>query len=103
MVKVWKDANGRWIDAKEFKERFSKGVQQVTPLQQVNSQVLFSWITIIGIVCGMVVCIINAKTLWWLGIILVAALGNSAVGLIGLYQRKIQLDNIQKMIEGDGK
>jgi hypothetical protein len=98
MVKIWKDKNGKWIDRKEFMSRWKSGINKVTPLQQVKSQLIFSMITLIGIVCGIVVSIIAIKTLWWLGIILLAAFGNTIIGVIGLYQKYIQLDKINKVM-----
>lgn len=98
-LKIWKDKNGKWIDAKEFSSRFKSGVNKVSPIQQTRMQLLFSWITIIGIVCGILVSIWQIKTLWWLGIILLAALGNTLVGIVGLYQRYTQLKNIATIIK----
>jgi hypothetical protein len=100
-LKIWRDRDGRWIDRKEFMTRFKSGVNKVTPLQQTKSQLTFTWITVIGIICGIIVSIAKIKTLWWLGIILVAALGNTMIGLIGIYQRYIQLNKIKQMIEGE--
>lgn len=102
-IKVWRDREGRWIDAKEFRERFSKGVQGITPLQQTKSQIFFAYLTIMGIICGIIVSILSIKTLWWLGIILLAALGNTMVGLVGTYQKYKQLKNIQQIIREEHK
>lgn len=98
-MKIWRDKSGKWIDAKEFGIRFKKGVASVKPIQQTSMQILFTWITVIGIMCGIVVCIITIKTLWWLLIILVAALGNTFVGLLGTYQKYLQLKKIEAMIK----
>lgn len=87
-MKVWYvRKENRWIDGKEFFSRWKAGINAVTPLEQTRSQLVFSWITIIGILCGIIVSIISVKNLWWLLIILIAALGNSIVGTIGIYQK----------------
>lgn len=98
-MKFWKDKEGNWIDGKEFKKRFLKGVEGISPLQQTRSQLVFSSIMIIGILCGIVASIWNIKTLWWLLIVLIAALGNTIIGHIGIYQKYAQLKRIEKMIK----
>lgn len=98
-MKVWKTKDGEWITPKEFGKRWSKGIEGVTPLQQTKSQLVFTWITIIGILCGIVVSIVAIKTLWWLGIILLAGLGNTFVGMIGIYQRYKQLKRVDEMLK----
>ena len=98
MVKIWKDRDGKWIDAKEFKERFSKGVEGVTPLQQVKTQLYFMWLTIVGILCGLGVSLYKWDSLWWLAIILLAGAGNTVVGMIGVYQKYKALKRIKLAI-----
>ena len=99
MVKIWKDKSGKWITPKEFKERWLKGVEGVSPAQQLYSQLVFTWITIIGLLCGIVVSIVTIKNLWWLLIILVAGLGNTSIGLIGTWQRYKAVKNIEDMMK----
>lgn len=98
MVKIWRDKSGKWITPKEFKDRFLKGVEGVTPLQQLYSQIVFTWITIVGLLCGITVSIFTFKNLWWLMIILLAGLGNTIVGLIGTYQRYWAVKNVEKLM-----
>jgi len=97
-MKVFKDKSGRWIEGKEFRKRFAQGVEGISPLQQIKSQIFFSWITIIGLLCGLTVSIYRWNTLWWLGIILIAGTGNTIVGLIGLYQKRNALINVENML-----
>lgn len=89
----------RWIDGKEFWSRWKAGINAVTPLEQTRSQLVFSWITIIGVLCGIIVSIISVKNLWWLLIILIAALGNSIVGVIGIYQKYSLLLQHKKLMD----
>jgi hypothetical protein len=88
--------SGEKITAGEFLDRWKKGIAKVTPLQQVNNQLRSTWIIIIGIVAGIVISIMNIKTLWWLLIILVGALGNTLMQLLGLVQKR----NMLKQLEG---
>lgn len=44
---------------------------------------------------GIGVSIFNMKNLWWLMVVLLGALGNSGVGLIGLYQKKKMLNDFE--------
>jgi hypothetical protein len=95
----WKDREGKEVSRKEFIERWKKGIAMVTPLQQTKSQIFFTYITIIGLLCGIVVSIWQFKTLWWLAIILLAGLGNTIIGLIGIIQKRNQLERVEKMIK----
>lgn len=98
-MKVWRDKQGKWITPKEFSERFKKGISEVTQLQQVNSSITFTYMTLIGITCGLVVSVVKYKSLWWLAIILLAAFGNTLVGLIGLIQKRNMLSNLDIMLK----
>lgn len=102
-MKIWRDRDGKWITAKEFGQRWKKGVEGITPLAQVRSQLTFTWITLSGILCGIIVSAWNLTSLWWLGIILIAAFGNTIVGFIGIYQKYKQLLRIQKAIMEEHK
>lgn len=98
-IKIWKDKSGKRIDFKEFKQRFAQGVQSVSPLAQVNSTLLFTWITLLGILCGLCLSLFYFSKFWWGAIILFAAAGNTIVSIIGLKQKQKQLKDIQKMID----
>lgn len=97
---IWKDRAGKDVEAKEFFRRWKEGIQKVTPLQQTQSQMFFTFMTIVGIVCGFIISLWQWDKLWWLAIILFAALGNTTIGYIGLYQRYSQLKKIQEMMKG---
>ena len=88
---------GERITWKEFFKRWGRGIEAITPLQQVKGQIQSTWIIIIGITIGLIFCLLSIRNLWWLGIILFGALGNSLITLIGLTQKKRMLNqfNIQ--------
>ena len=72
---------------KGFIERWKSGIQQITPEQSTKQQIIFTWITIVGIICGIVVSLYYYKFSWWITIILIGALGNSWVQLMALKQK----------------
>jgi len=88
------------LGREEFFKRWKEGTEQATPLQQTKAQLTFTKMTLLGIACGFVVIIVNGKNLWWLGIILGAALGNTYVGYIGLKQKEKLLINIEETMKG---
>lgn len=70
-----------------FIKRWKTGIEQTSPLQQIQSQIVFTRITLLGIALGFIVSIYNAKSFWWLAIILGAAYGNTWISLIALNQK----------------
>jgi hypothetical protein len=82
---------GEKITWKEFFHRWKNGMNGITPLQQVNIQINSTWITIIGLLAGITICIIGIKTLWWLLLILIGGLGNTLMQQLGAWQRKKML------------
>ena len=91
-----KDKYGNKLTWKEFGTRWKKGIEGVTPLQQTKMQMKSTWIIIIGITLGIFVCFLNLKVLWWVLIILIGALFNSLVQMVGIYQKKTALERIEQ-------
>jgi len=52
---------------------------------------------LIGIIGGLVISIKGVKTLWWLMIILFAALINTSIQLVGLYQKRFTLEYFETL------
>lgn len=86
-----KDKYGNQLTWKEFFTRWKQGIDKVTELQKVGTQIFSTWIVVIGLLCGIVVGIWKIRTYWWLLIIFTGALINTSVGLLGLYQRRKML------------
>ena len=84
----WKDKQGNELTFKQFTSRWKSGVESVSPLQQTKIQLNSTWIIIVGLAAGIVISVINYKTLWWLLLILIGGLGNTLVQLLGLWQKK---------------
>jgi len=83
-----KDKAGNSLTWKEWLQRWKRGIEGITPLQQVNLQLKGTFIIIIGLCSGIVISIIGIKNLWWLLIILVGGLFNTVVQYLGLWQKK---------------
>ena len=66
-----RDKSGKKINSKEFFSRWKRGIQGITPFQQIKIQIRSTWITIIGLLCGIVISAVNLEVLWWLLLILV--------------------------------
>jgi|ETNvirnome_2_300_1030623.scaffolds.fasta_scaffold06554_6 CHASE2 domain-containing sensor protein len=98
-----KDKAGNKLTWKEYMARWKKGIEGVTVLQQVTLQIRSTYVMVIGLLCGLVVCVIGFKTLWWLSIILAAALFNVGIQMLGLYQKKFALEYAeQSMMKLEG-
>lgn len=83
-----KDKLGNEYTWKEFLVKFKKGVDGITPLQQVKSQLQGTRIMLFGLLCGIVALAFKIKTTWWIEIILAAGLFNTSISLIGLKQKR---------------
>jgi hypothetical protein len=79
----------------EFFKRWKAGVDSITPLQQTNSQIVFTRITLLGIALGFIVSIYAWRNLWWVAIVLGGAFGNTYVGLVALKQNKKLLSEFE--------
>jgi|TARA_R100000093_G_scaffold70867_2_gene45029 membrane glycosyltransferase len=94
-----KDKAGNQLTWKEFGERWKKGIEGITPLQQTRTSINSTWIMLVGIVAGLIITLIAIKTLWWLSIILTGALFNTVVVQIGNYQKYFILKRLEGGIE----
>jgi len=85
----FKAKDGTELSFKQFMKRWGKGIEGITPLQQVTTQLLGIWITITGVIAGIVVnALVRMEGVWWwVEIILVGSLIVTAVSLLGLYQK----------------
>ncbi len=92
---MFKDKEGNKLTRKELFSRWAKGIEGITPLQQVTTQMYSTWIIIIGLLVGIVICIIGIKRLWWLLIILIGGFGNTSVQLLGQWQKRRALKKIE--------
>jgi hypothetical protein len=87
-----KDKYGVQLTWKEFFARWKSGIEQVTELQKVRTQIFSTWIVIVGLLCGIVISLFKISQFWWLLIILAGALLNTLISQLGLHQRKKGLE-----------
>lgn len=62
----WKTKTKEKLKLKEFLKRWKRGIEGITPLQSTKTQLSGIWITITGIIAGIVVnCLIRMENQWW--------------------------------------
>lgn len=94
-MKVWKDKEGNKLTTKEFITRWKDGIEGITPLQKVKTQLVGMKITLLGLFLGLIVTFFALKHLWWVGIILVGALINTGVQYLAIVQQRKLLESLE--------
>lgn len=90
-MKFWKDKEGNELTFKEFTKRWKDGVNGITPIQKLKTQITATRIQLLGIFLGLIVTSIAYENLWWVAIILFGALINTGVQHLGLTQQRDSL------------
>ena len=101
--KFWTAKDGTKLSYRQFMDKWKEGMKGVTQYQQVAMQLRSTYIMLIGLACGFVITLFNFKNLWWLSLILGAGFFNTGISALGLWQRKIALGEIEKMLKEDTK
>ena len=83
-----KDKQGNKLTWKEFFAKWREGIDGITPIQKIKTQLLGTRISLVGVLMGLIISIISYRQLWWVGIILLGALINMGVQYLGLVQQK---------------
>ena len=100
----WKDRSGKEIDFKEFRKRWWRGVEGITPLQQVKTSLWSMFPIFGGMIWGVVVSILGGT--YWLALILVFSVPVTGVQFIGAlqkYRRLKAVDEQMKELEARSK
>tara|TARA_R100000750_G_C2343403_1_gene95183 strand:+ start:12 stop:332 length:321 start_codon:yes stop_codon:yes gene_type:complete len=92
-----RDKEGNYLTTKEYLERWKKGIQSVTPLQQTKISLQGVVLVLIGVVVGIVSSFMIG--IWWLVIILCGSLFLTVINLIGTLQRYYSLKEIDKQFK----
>ena len=95
----WKNKKGEKLSFKEFIKHWQKGVEGITPLQSIKTQMGGTKITMLGMFLGLCVSIYGWRNLWWVGIILIGALLNTGIQFLGLRQQKKLLVNLEEQFK----
>ena len=96
-----KDKQGNKLTWKQFFKRWGEGIEGITPIQKLKTQLLGTKITLLGIFLGLCVSVYGWNNLWWVGIILTGAFINTAVQYLGLKQQLNMLKNMEQYEEED--
>jgi hypothetical protein len=85
----WKDKQGNKITFKEFSKRFKQGVDGITPIQKSISEITGTFITMVGLVSGIItMSIVRPKDMWWWVVIsLVGGLILTSMSQVSNYQK----------------
>jgi len=94
-----KDRDGKKLTTSEFFSRWKVGIQQITPLQKMKLQLRGTFLILVGLICGLVISLMNYKTLWWVAIVLTGALMVNGIQYLSMRQQKVMLDKIEVMKE----
>jgi hypothetical protein len=99
-IKVWTDKEGNKLTIKDFLKRWKEGLEGLTPLQKIKSQIAGTRMMLIGFFLGLFVTLYGWKNLWWVTIILIGAIINTGVQYIGLKQQKKIFDDLENGCKG---
>lgn len=97
-IKMWKDKQGNELTFKEFMQKWREGIEGISPLQKLKSQMWGTRISLIGIILGLFVSVYGYKNLWWVAIILLGALINTYIQYISFKQQINIFVNIEKQL-----
>ncbi len=98
-LKVWKDRDGRWITFKEFMDRWRKGIEGLTELQIIKTQLHSMKLVFLGIVLGLIFSLLAFKQLFWLFIILLGSLGITLSQFVALWQKKKAHEDFERRVK----
>ena len=97
------------MDKQTFMQRWKQGIAMITPLQQLEATQKGNWVMLTGLLCGLVVIAFKIKTYWWGEIILIGALFNQIVTMLGIRQKikmlkqfEVEAEIIEKEVKKDG-
>jgi len=94
-----KDKQGNEITFKEFMGRWKNGIEGITPIQKLKTQIFGTRLTLIGLVLGLIVSIYAWRNLWWVGIVLIGATINTGIQYLSLRQQKKIIEQYERGCE----
>lgn len=94
-MKIYNKNKKEWVELKEFFHQWKVGMQNISPLQQCISIQFGQVVSLIGVVWGIIFSIRLAY--WWMAVILVGGVIILAVQMLGNWQKKMILKNLDKI------
>ena len=95
-MKFWTTKTGEELTFKQFVEKWKKGINEVTPMQRLESSIFFQKTMTLGFFLGLCLAIYNYKTMWWLAIILFGGLGMNILQYKSLKQQYTLFKNLEE-------
>lgn len=101
-MKFLKDKQGNKLTVKEYIARWKKGIDGITPLQRVKSNIQGTSIMLIGQILGLIVVLLSYPklsgwTIFWLSLVLFGTAINSTVQLMALIQSKRLFQTLENL------
>ena len=92
---------GEELTLKQFFKLWRRGIDGITLIQQLKSQIMGTWIVITGMLAGMIVnAIVRLKAVWWwLEIILFGSLIITSMGMVGTLQKYWRQKQVEETIK----
>lgn len=97
----WLDKSGNHLSFRQFLSRWRQGIEGITPLQQSKTNLMGMWITLTGLISGLIVMLlVRIPYIWmWTSTILVGSLIITSVQFIGMYQKYRKHKEVDKTMK----
>ena len=97
----WKTRAGERLTIGEFFKRWKRGIEGITPLQSTKTQLMGIWITLSGIIAGIVInCLTRMKNQWiWITVVLTGSLILVVMNFLTTYQKYIKLKRVDDEVK----
>ena len=85
----WLAKDGSKLTIKQFFKRWGQGIEGISSIQSIRTQMLGTWIIITGVISGLIInLLVRIEYQWyWVSIVLLGSLIITTMSMIGLYQK----------------
>jgi len=102
-LKGWKTKSGEVISWKEFGKRWKTGMQNLSPKQRSQNDILSTWITLIGFIASIIALLFfNDKfglVTYGIIIIFIGSIYSNSIKLFSLYGQLKVFQNIENQLK----
>jgi len=97
----WRAKGGEKLKFKEFMKRWKVGIEGITPLQSTKTQLMGIWITLTGIIAGIVINVLmRMKGQWiWITVVLFGSLILVIMNFVGTLQKYWKFKIVEQEIK----